>query len=71
MNWDIVRFDWARARAFLATAETGSLSGAARVLKLAQPTVGRQVEALEQARGLSVESAALRGEFPVTRDTDP
>lgn len=48
MNWDMLRFDWARARAFLATAETGSLSAAARVLKLAQPTVGRQVEALER-----------------------
>jgi DNA-binding transcriptional LysR family regulator len=44
----MLRFDWVRARAFLATAETGSLSGAARVLKLAQPTVGRQVEALER-----------------------
>jgi DNA-binding transcriptional LysR family regulator len=48
MNWDMLRFDWVRARAFLATAETGSLSAAARVLKLAQPTVGRQVEALER-----------------------
>ena len=41
MNWDAVRFDWTRARAFLATAEEGSLSAAARVLKLAQPTLGR------------------------------
>ena len=35
-------------RAFLATAETGSLSGAARKLGLTQPTVGRQVSALEE-----------------------
>ncbi len=48
MNWEMLRFDWTRARAFLATAETGSLSGAARALALAQPTVGRQVEALER-----------------------
>jgi DNA-binding transcriptional LysR family regulator len=52
MNWDAVRFDWTRARAFLATAEEGSLSAAARVLKLAQPTLGRQVEALEQELGV-------------------
>lgn len=48
MNWEMLKFDWAKARAFLATAETGSLSGAARALNLAQPTVGRQVEALER-----------------------
>lgn len=48
MNWEILRFDWVRARAFLATAESGSLSEAARLLGLAQPTVGRQVEALER-----------------------
>ena len=48
MNWQMLQFDWAKARAFFATAETGSLSGAARALNLAQPTVGRQVEALEQ-----------------------
>lgn len=48
MNWEMLRFDWARARAFLATAESGSLSEAARLLGLAQPTIGRQVEALER-----------------------
>jgi len=40
-------FDWNRARAFLATAEHGSFSAAARVLESSQPTVGRQVAALE------------------------
>jgi len=41
-------FDWNRARAFLATAELGSFSAAGRKLGLSQPTVGRQVAALEQ-----------------------
>ena len=41
--------DWAKIRAFLATAESGSLSGAARVLGTTQPTVGRQVAALEES----------------------
>lgn len=39
-------------RAFLATAETGSLSAAARHLGLTQPTLGRQVTALEDELGL-------------------
>lgn len=48
MNWQAVTFDWNHARAFLATAEEGSLSAAARVLGQTQPTVGRQVAALEE-----------------------
>ena len=41
MNWQSVTFDWNRARAFLVTAEEGSLSAAARALGLTQPTLGR------------------------------
>ena len=48
MGWRSVKFDWNRARAFLVTAEEGSLSAAARALGMAQPTVGRQVDALEE-----------------------
>jgi DNA-binding transcriptional LysR family regulator len=48
MDWRTVRFDWNRARAFLVTAEEGSLSAAARALGMSQPTLGRQVDALEQ-----------------------
>ena len=45
-------FDWNHIRAFLATAETGSLSAAARRLNLTQPTLSRQVAALEESLGL-------------------
>jgi DNA-binding transcriptional LysR family regulator len=45
-------FDWNHARAFWLTAEAGSLSAAARRLGVAQPTVGRQVAALEEALGV-------------------
>ncbi len=45
-------FDWSQAQAFLATAETGSFSGAAARLGLSQPTVGRHVAALESDLGL-------------------
>ncbi|MEL7344206.1 MAG: LysR family transcriptional regulator [Pseudomonadota bacterium] len=54
MDWKSVQFDWNRARAFLVTAEEGSLSGAARALKMAQPTLGRQVTALEDELGLAL-----------------
>lgn len=52
MNWQAVTFDWNQVRAFLATAEEGSLSAAARVLGLTQPTLSRQVTALEENLGL-------------------
>ncbi len=41
--------DWDLWRSFLAVMDAGSLSGAARGLGIAQPTVGRHVEALEAA----------------------
>lgn len=46
--------DWNQMRALLATVETGSLSAAARRLGLTQPTLGRQVAALEEALGLAI-----------------
>lgn len=52
MKWDTISFDWNQVRAFLASAEEGSLSAAARALKLTQPTVSRQVAGLEDALGV-------------------
>ena len=52
MDWRAIKFDWNRARAFLVTAEEGSLSAAARALGMSQPTLGRQVSALEQELGV-------------------
>lgn len=54
MTWRAVRFDWNRARAFLVTAEEGSFSAAARALGMSQPTVGRQVAALEEELGVTL-----------------
>jgi len=54
MDWRTVRFDWNQARAFLVTAEEGSLSAAARALGLTQPTLGRQVAALEADLGVAL-----------------
>ena len=61
MNWDALSFDWNQIRAFLATAETGSFSGAARALRSTQPTVGRQVAALEESLGLVLVERSGRG----------
>ena len=52
MDWSAVTFDWNRVRAFLVTAEEGSLSAAARALGLAQPTLSRQVDALQNELGV-------------------
>ena len=46
--------DWNQARAFRATADTGSLSAAARELGLTQPTLSRQVIALEDSLGITL-----------------
>ncbi len=46
--------DWNLARAFCATVDTGSLSLAARRLGLSQPTLSRQVAALEAALGVTL-----------------
>ena len=54
MNWKSISFDWNRTRAFLATAELGSLSAAAKSLCVTQPTLSRQVSALEQELGVSL-----------------
>ena len=61
MDWRSVRFDWNRARAFLVTAEEGSLSAAARALKMTQPTLGRQVTALEEELGVTLFERRGRG----------
>lgn len=61
MNWSAIDFDWNQVRAFLATAEEGSLSAAARALGQTQPTVGRQVAALEAHLGVSLFDRVGRG----------
>ncbi|MEQ9634678.1 MAG: LysR family transcriptional regulator [Devosia marina] len=46
--------DWNQMRALLTTVEAGSLSAAAKRLGLTQPTLGRQVAALEESLGLAI-----------------
>jgi DNA-binding transcriptional LysR family regulator len=56
--------DWSLWRSFGAVVEHGSLSGAARSLGLSQPTLGRHVEALEQALGATLFERTLQGLRP-------
>jgi DNA-binding transcriptional LysR family regulator len=46
--------DWNQLKAFLETAEAGSLSAAARKLGLTQPTLSRQVAAIERQLGVTL-----------------
>lgn len=61
MDWRSITFDWNRARAFLVTAEEGSLAAAARAMGMNQPTLGRQVAALEKEIGFDLFTRRGRG----------
>lgn len=52
MNWKSIDFDWNQIRAFLATVEKGTFSAAARALGSTQPTLSRQITALEERLGI-------------------
>jgi DNA-binding transcriptional LysR family regulator len=56
--------EWELYRAFLGVLREGSLSGAARALGVAQPTVGRHVAALEGALGLVLFTRSQTGLLP-------
>lgn len=61
MNWQAISFDWNQVRAFLATVEEGSFSGAARALKSTQPTISRQISALEASLGVTLLERSVKG----------
>ncbi len=50
----MIDLDWNLIRSFLAVAEAGSLSGAARRLSTSQPTLGRHIAELERQLGTSL-----------------
>lgn len=58
------KFDWTLTRSFLAVAESGSLSQAARALGLSQPTLGRHIAGMEAALGLTLFTRQPRGLTP-------
>ena len=56
--------DWALLRSFLAVADHGSLSAAARALQLTQPTLGRHVADLETQLRTRLFTRSARGLIP-------
>ncbi len=61
---DSAALSWDLLGAFLAVMRTGSLSGASRALGVAQPTVRRQIEALEEALGAMLFTRSQTGLAP-------
>lgn len=55
---------WELYRSFLGVLKEGSLSGAARALNIAQPTVGRHIAALEKSLGLVLFTRSQTGLIP-------
>ncbi len=55
---------WELYRSFLAALRAGSLSGAARALKLTQPTIGRHIDELEAALGTALFTRSQHGLQP-------
>jgi DNA-binding transcriptional LysR family regulator len=62
--------DWDLCRAFLAVMRSRSLSGAARALGLTQPTLGRQVAALEAQLGVALFTRSRLGLKPTPAALD-
>lgn len=58
------KLDWTLTRSFLAVAESGSLSQAARALGLSQPTLGRHIAEMETTLGLELFTRQPRGLTP-------
>ncbi len=63
MNWDDLRI-------FLSVARNGSLSAAARALRISQPTVGRRLKALEDSLGARLFDRLPEGFAPTSAGTE-
>lgn len=66
MDKSLSSLDWSLVHAFLVVAETGSLSAGARVLGTSQPTLGRQIKAIEAQLGAELFHRQPRG-FALTQ----
>ena len=60
---------WEMYRSFLAVLNEGSLSGAARAMGVAQPTVGRHITALEKSLNLALFTRSQNGLMPTEAAT--
>lgn len=67
---NLPQLQWETQRAFLAVLRTGSLSGAARLLGIAQATARRRIEALEHSVGVSLFVRSPAGLMPTDMARD-
>jgi DNA-binding transcriptional LysR family regulator len=65
-----MEIDWEEMKTLLAIARAGSLSGAARSLRLTQPTVGRRLDALQNATGVTLFQRTQAGYVPTDAGAD-
>lgn len=61
MEKPLTSLDWSLLQSFLAVADEGSLSGAARKLGASQPTLGRQIKQIEAQLGVTLFHRQPRG----------
>ncbi|WP_428547483.1 LysR family transcriptional regulator [Profundibacter sp.] len=61
MDKSLANLDWSLLQSFMAVAEEGSLSAAARRLGASQPTLGRQIRQVEQQLGVTLFTRKPRG----------
>lgn len=54
--------DWTLIRSFIAVAEAGSLSAAARATGISQPTLGRHIQAIEEALQVTLFTRTAQGQ---------
>lgn len=66
MDKSLSSLDWSLVQSYLAVAETGSLSAAARLLGTSQPTLGRQIKQIETQLGAELFYRQARG-FALTQ----
>lgn len=64
MHFCMMTSSWDHLRSFLAVLGDGSLSGAARSLRLTQPTVGRHIDELEASLGVVLFTRSQTGLAP-------
>lgn len=54
-------FDWDDLKTLIACADEGSLSAAATLMRISQPTLGRKIDALEASLGVQLFKRSPRG----------
>lgn len=63
MSIERFNFSWDHAKNFLVVAQEGTISAAAKTLKISQPTLSRQISSLEEELGMDLFERSAKGLF--------